>query len=57
MDGKTAHSIQCSKSCAFTKVIDLILGIESFEQQCVILKGMLHSYQLKEHMVTIGIDQ
>ena len=40
-----------------TKVIDLILGIESFEQQCVVIKGLLRSEQLKQYMVTIGVYQ
>ena len=42
MGGKTSHSAQCS--CSLTNVIDLILYIESFEQQCVIIKGLLQSY-------------
>ena len=29
-DGKTTHSVQCAKSRELTKVIDLILDIESF---------------------------
>ena len=57
MGGKTSHASQCSKSCALTTVIDLILEIESFEQQRVIIKGLLHSYHLKKHMVIIEIDQ
>ena len=39
MDGGNAHDSQCSKSCSLTKVIDLILDIESFEQKCVIGRG------------------
>ena len=57
MDGKTSHAEQFSKSRAFTKVIDLILKIESFEQRCVIIKGLFQSVQLKQHIVTIGIYQ
>ena len=38
-------------------MIDLIIGIESFEKKCVIIKGLFQSDQLKQHMVTIGIDQ
>ena len=57
MYGKTAHYAQCYNSHALNKVIYLIIGIESFEQQCVIIKGLLHSDQLKQHMVTIGIDK
>ena len=43
MGGKTAHATQCYKSRALTKVIDLFLDIESFEQQCVMLKKLLQS--------------
>ena len=57
MCGERGHSAQCSKSRALTEVIDLILDIESFEQQCVIIRGLLQSDRLKQHMVTIGIDQ
>ena len=56
MGGKTAHAAHCSKSHLFTEFIDLILEIELFEQQCVILKLLLQSDRLKQHMVTIGID-
>ena len=38
-------------------MINLIVEIESFEKQCVILKELLQLDLLKEHMVTIGIDQ
>ena len=57
MDGKTAHASQCYNPCALSKVIDLILEIEYFEQKCVILKGSFQSYWIKQHIVTIGIDQ
>ena len=40
-----------------TKVIDSVLSIDTFEQQCVVLKGMLQSPRLKYHVQTIGIDQ
>ena len=40
-----------------TKLIYLIIEIESFEQQHVSLKGLFQSDRLKQHMVTIGIDQ
>ena len=39
------------------KAIDFILYIETFEQQCVVCKGMLQSPRLEDHMKTIGIDQ
>ena len=38
-----------------TKVIDYVLSIDTFEQQCVVLKVMLQSPQLKYHVQTIGI--
>ena len=38
-----------------TKVIDYILSIDTFEQQCVVIKGMLLSSRLKYHVQTIGI--
>ena len=39
------------------KFIDYILSIDTFEQQCVVIKGMLQSTRLEDHMKTIGIDQ
>ena len=49
---------QCAKSCAWTKLIDLIIDIKSFDQKYVISKGLLHMERLKQHhMVTIGVDQ
>ena len=40
-----------------TKVIDYVLSIDTFEQQYVMIKGMLQSMWLKDHVQTIGIDQ
>ena len=57
MNGETAHSAPCPRSCALNKVIDLIIEIKSLEQKCVILKGLLQSDQLKQYMVTIEIYQ
>ena len=37
--------------------IDYILSIETFEQKYVLVKGMLQSPCLEDHMNTIGIDQ
>ena len=39
------------------KVIDSVISIDKFEQQCVVIKGMLQSPRLKDHVKTIGIDQ
>ena len=38
------------------KVIDYVLSIHTFEQQCVVIKSMLQSPRLKYHVQTIGID-
>ena len=38
------------------KAIDSILSIDTFEQKCVVIKGMLHSPCLDDHTKTIGID-
>ena len=40
-----------------TKVTDSIILIDTFEQPCVLIKGMLHSLNLKDNVKTIGIDQ
>ena len=55
-DGKTAHVAKCIKSRIMTKVVDYVLSIDTFEQQCVVLRGMLQSPRLKYHMKNIGID-
>ena len=55
MDRKTAHAAKCSKSLESTKY--LVLKIESFEQQCVIIKGLFQSDILKQHRVTILNDK
>ena len=39
-----------------TKVVDAVLSIDTFEQQCLLLKGMLQSPRLKDHVQTIGIE-
>ena len=38
-------------------MVDLILEIELFDHKCVIIKGLLQSDRLKQHMVSIGADQ
>ena len=40
MEGETDNAAQFSKYLVLTKVIDLIIDIHSFEQQCVIIKGL-----------------
>ena len=39
-----------------TKLIDSVLLIDAFEK-CVLIKGMLRSSRLKDHLHTISIDQ
>ena len=39
------------------KAIGYILSIDAFEQQFVVVKGMLQSPLFEDHMKTIGIDQ
>ena len=55
-EGKSDQAARCIKSRIVTKVIDYVLSIDTFEQQCVVFKGMLQSPQLKDHVQTIGID-
>ena len=38
-------------------MIDYVLSIETFEQKCVVLKGMLQPSGIEDHVQTIGIDQ
>ena len=38
-------------------VIDCVLSIDTFEQQCVIHKCVLQTHHPEFHMKTIGIDQ
>ena len=40
-----------------TRVIDSILSNDKFEQQCVVLKFMLQSPRLQDHIQTIGVEQ
>ena len=40
-----------------TKMIDSVLLIDTCEQKCVILKGMLQSPRLKDQVHTIGIEK
>ena len=56
MEVKSDQATRCIKSRIITKVIYSVLSIDTFEQQCVVLKGMLKSLQLKDHVQTMGID-
>ena len=57
VDSKSPHAYQCVKSMILNKAVDSILSIDTFEQQCVMIKCMLQSSRLEDHMKTIGIDQ
>ena len=54
-DGKTAHATRCIKSRIMNKVIDYVLSIYTHEQKCVVLKGIMQSLLIKDHVHTIGI--
>ena len=57
VDNKSPHAAQCVKSRVLNKSMNPILSINTFEQQCVVIKCMLQSSRLDDHMKTIGIDQ
>ena len=52
---KSDQAARCNKSRIVNKVIDYVLSIDTFKQQCVVLKVMLKSPRLKDHIHTIGI--
>ena len=54
-EGKYDQAARCIKSRIMTKVIGYVLSIDTFEQQYVVIKGMLHSLRLKDHVHTIII--
>ena len=56
-DGKTAQAANCVKLRIITKVVDSVFLINTFEQQCVVIKSMLQPLRLKYHVKTIIIDQ
>ena len=39
------------------KSIDYILSIDTFEQKWIVIKYMLQSSRIEDHIKTIGIDQ
>ena len=47
---KPYQAARCIKLRIMTKVIDYVLSIDTFEQQCVDIKGMLQSPRLKDHV-------
>ena len=56
-DGKTAQAAKSVKYRIITKVVDSALSIDTSEQKCVMIKGMLQSTRLKYHVKPIGIEQ
>ena len=54
---RSYHSAQCDKSWIMNKANVYILSIDIFEQQFVVIKGMLQSLRLEYHMKTIGIER
>ena len=57
VDNKYPHAAQCVKSMVLNKSMNSILSINTFDKQCVLIKCMLHSSRLEDHMKTISIDQ
>ena len=57
INGKSPQDYKCVKYRITTKVINYTISIDTFEQQCVVLKYMLQLPRLKYHMKNIGIDQ
>ena len=57
INSKSPYADHCVKSRILNKSIDPILSIDTFEQQCVVIKCMLQSSRLEDHMKTIGIEQ
>ena len=57
IDGKSAQAARYVKYRIMTKVIYCVISIYEFEQQYVVIKGMLQLMILKYHTKTIGIDQ
>ena len=57
INSKSPHAAHCFKSRIFNKAIDYILSIDTFEKKCVVIKCMLQSSLIEDHMKTIGIDQ
>ena len=56
INGISYHAAQCAKSRIMKKAIDYILSIDTFEQKCVVIKVMLQSPRIEDHMKNIGID-
>ena len=50
IDGTSSKADKCAISRILTKVIDCVFSIDTFEQACVVFKGMLQSPRLKNHV-------
>ena len=57
IDGKSFQTAKGVKSMLINKVVGCVLYIDTFEQHCVLLKCMLQSPRIKDHMKTLSIDQ
>ena len=57
INARSSHAAQCVKLSIINKEIDYILYTDKFEQQCVLIKGMLQSPRLEYHTKTIVMDQ
>ena len=57
INSKSTHAAHRAKSQILNEAIDSILSIDIFEKQRVVIKCMLQSSRLEDHMKTIGIDQ
>ena len=57
INSKSTHAAQSVKSRIPNKAIDYLLSIDTFEQQCVVIKCILQSSNFEDNMKTIGIDQ
>ena len=57
INSKSPHAAQCVKPRILNKATDSILYIDTFEQKIVVIKCMLQSSRLEDHMKTIDIDQ
>ena len=42
IEGESDHAVQCAISVSLIKVMKAIFETDSFEEQCVIIKGFVH---------------
>ena len=54
---RSSHADQCVKSMILNKAIDSILFIDTSDKQFVVIKGMIQSPCIEDHMMTIGVYQ